>query len=418
MKDIKEVKELLKHAKENIDFYSELYEGIDIDSIDDMQDFREKIPTINKESLLEFYEDGSFDLNSRKIDEAVLARPTSGTTSDMACYYRTKDEIDDHHRRFSEATDHYFETGQDKDRVLIATTFSLLPILSQQFLEKGCMVTSGSPFDIDRTVETFRTMECNTLVCSPPVALKISEKLDEIGYTGLEKFYFVSSGMSSSTKRRLNDLFPEADIMLQYGLAETGILMKKCRYQKENNEYHLFGEDSPFHYEFTTEENEEAKPGEIGEIIITKFNRKTPLIRYSVGDLFEKKGECRCGEQKYRFVSRKEDKFKLQGVTVFKDRIEEAIAPELDKIKHYQLVIDEESGEIPKPKIRIKIEPLSDLKQNDLDEIGERFSEKFQIAEDYTWSKGVEMDLFGSVEVERKQFEDRKFRRVIDQRYE
>jgi len=54
--------------------------------------------------------------------------------------------------------------------------FSLLPILSNQFMEKGCMVTSGSPFDIQRTAETFKAMKCNTLVSSsPPVALKISE---------------------------------------------------------------------------------------------------------------------------------------------------------------------------------------------------------------------------------------------------
>ena len=417
MKDIEELKDLLRHAKKNIDFYQELYSELDIDSIEDMKDFREKVPVIDKERLLEFYREGSFDLDSRNIEDPLIARPTSGTTSDMACYYRTKQEMDDHIERFKEATEHYFEGGSEKDRVLVATTFSLLPILSQQFLEKGCMVTSGSPFDIDRTVETFRTMECNTLVCSPPVALKISEKLDELDYRGLEKYYFVSSGLSSSTERRLRELFPDAEIMLQYGLAETGIVMKKCSNLKGGNSYHLFN-DSPFHYEFITEEGKEAAPGEIGEIILTKFNEKTPLIRYSVGDLFEKRGKCDCGERIYRFVSRKQDKFKLKGVTVFKDRIEEALEPEIDKINHYQVLIDEEDGEMPKPFIRLKIEPKNSLETDGLEKIGESFSENFQVAEDYTWSKGVEMGLFSPVKVEEKQFEDRKFRRVKDLRYE
>lgn len=417
MKDIQELKKLLRNSKKNIDFYADLYADIDIESIEDHDDFRQKIPQISKEKMLEFYEDGSFRMGTEDIENPILARPTSGTTSDMAIYYRLREEIDSHCDRFVEATDHFFEGGKNKDKVLVATTFSLLPILSNQFMEKGCMVTSGSPFDIDRTAETFRAMECNTLVSSPPVALKVSEKLKEKGYEGLEKYYFVSSGLSSLTKARFNEIYPDAEIMLQYGLAETGILMHKCEHLKGDNNYHLFDDDKPFYYEFVTEEGNEAQPGEIGEIVVTKFNEKTPLIRYGVGDLFEVRGRCECGERVYKFIGRKEDKFKIQGVTVFKDRIEEALEPEKDHVKQHQVIIDEEKGEMPKPKIILRLE-LKDNSDKTKERIAKTFSNNFQVAEDYTWSKGVEMDLFAPVEVESTVFEKRKFREVKDMRYE
>jgi len=50
--------------------------------------------------------------------------------------------------------------------------------------------------------------------------------------------------------------------------------------------------------------------------------------------------------------------------------------------------------------------------------IGKNFSENFEVAEDYTWEKGVEMDLFAPVKVESKVFEKRKFREIKDMRYE
>jgi len=418
MRDIEELKRLLKNSKQNIDFYSKLYQDIEIDEIDDHDDFRQIIPEISKDRMLDFYEEGNFVMGTEDTDHPILARPTSGTTSDMAIYYRMREEIDSHCERFAESTDHFFNGGKNKDKVLVATTFSLLPILSNQFMEQGCMVTSGSPFDIERTAETFRAMECNTLVASPPVALKISETLKQKGYEGLEKYYFVSSGLSSLTKARFNEMYPDAEIMLQYGLAETGILMHKCRHLKADNKYHLFDDEKPFYYEFITDDGKEAQPGDIGEIVVTKFNDKTPLIRYNVGDLFEVRGVCECGERLYKFIGRKDDKFKIQGVTVFRDRIEEALEPSKDQIKQFQVIIDEKgSDDVPKPEITLKVE-LKDEGEEVKQTIARNFSENFEVAEDYNWDKGVEMDLFAPVKVESKVFEERKFREIKDMRYE
>jgi hypothetical protein len=81
-------------------------------------------------------------------------------------------------------------------------------------------------------------------------------------------------------------------------------------------------------------------------------------------------------------------------------------------------VIDEEGeGEMPKPLLTLKVELKQDTEKV-REQIAASFSENFQIAEDYTWSRGVEMDLFAPVEVEPVVFTDRKFRTVKDERYE
>jgi phenylacetate-coenzyme A ligase PaaK-like adenylate-forming protein len=280
------------------------------------------------------------------------------------------------------------------------------------------MVTSGSPFDIERSAETIRRMNVNSIVASPSIALKLTERLDDAGYEGLEKYYLISSGLSSPTEDKIRERYPEAEIMMQYGLAETGILMKQCKHLKGTNQYHTFDDQSPFYYEFITDEGNEAQPGEIGEITVTKMNRKTPLIRYQVGDLFEMRDECECGERVYKFIGRKEDKFKIQGVTVFRERIEDALESVEKHIKQYQVIIDErEYEDMPKPVIRLRVELDEDTESNK-EKIKETFASNFQVAEDYNWQKGVEMGIFAPVEIESNKFEERKFRAVKDIRYE
>jgi len=416
MESIDRLKDQLDSAKQEIHFYSDLYSDVDLEEIRDREDVREKVPSIGKEELLEFYQDGNFELASHDIKEGVLARPTSGTTSALAGYYRGKDEIDAHVERFKKAAGHYFDTGKDADKVMIATTFSLTPILTRQFLETDCTVSANSPFDVEKTAEVMKSMGFNTLVASPPIALKITERLHEEGYEGMEKYYFVSTGLSSLIESRIKEMYPDAQFMLQYGLAETGILMKQCEELQGSNKYHIFDDDS-FFYEFVTDDGKEAEEGEIGELIVTKFHGKTPLIRYRVGDLFELEEKSCCGERVYNFVGRKEDRFKVQGVTVFKDEIEDALEPVKKHISQYQVVIDQkEEDDLPKPQIILRLEFSHD--EDVEDEVRKKFSEEFQVADDYSWSRGVEMGIFAPVEIESANFEERKFRKIVDQRYD
>lgn len=416
MESLDRFRDQLEDAKEKLDFYRELYSNIELDEINSREDVREKVPSIGKKELLEFYEDGSFELASHKMEQGVLARPTSGTTSALAGYYRGKDEIDAHVDRFEKGAGHFFETGEDSDKVMVATTFSLSPILTRQFLETGCTVSANSPFDVEKTAEVMKSMGFNTLVSSPPIALKITEKLKEKGYEGMEKYYFVSTGLSSLIESRLREMYPDVEFMLQYGLAETGILMRQCENLQGSNKYHIFDDES-FFYEFVTDEGEEAEKGEVGELIVTKFHGKTPLIRYRVGDLFEVEEKSCCGEIVYNFVGRKEDRFKVQGVTVFKDEIEGALEPVKEHISQYQVVIDQkQEDDLPKPQmiLRLEFSDTEDVKKK----VKQVFSEEFQVADDYSWARGVEMGIFAPVEVEPTTFEERKYRKIVDRRYD
>ena len=407
---------LSKKASDEVDFYSSLYQkgSVDFEDITTLPEFRTSVPRISKDVLLEEYEGGSFDMGSEKVEEGVYARPTSGTTSEMACYYRQSEEMESHRQRFRESASHFFSTGNNSDRIVVATTFSLAPIMTQQFMELDCVVTCASPFDLNRTVEVITTMEANCVVCSPAIAVKLTEKLEERCYDNLEKFYLISSGLTPLVESKIRDTYPNIDIMLQYGLAETGILLQQCEHLTSTNKYHKIN-DEDIHVEFLSEDEEEIEQGEIGDIIVTKSGA-FPLIRYEVGDLFEKESECSCGKISYRFVGRKSDRIKIKGATLFTDRIENAMKPLAEYINLYQVEIEEVNGELPKPRIRLLVE--SESSKIDKEMIEDTFSENFEVANDYTWSKGVESGLFAPIEVEFTEFNDRKIKKIKDLRYE
>lgn len=414
--DSKDLISLSEEASNRIDFYSKLYanESEDFDSINSIDDFRDQIPRTSKDILLQKYEGGSFDMGSENVDEGVYARPTSGTTSEMACYYRQSEEMEQHRRRFRNSASHFFSTGKNSDRIVVATTFSLAPIMTQQFMELDCVVTCASPLDLSRTVEVITTMKANTIVCSPAIAVKLTEKLEEKEYKGLEKFYLISSGLTPLVESKIRDTYPNIEIMLQYGLAETGILLEQCQHLTSTNKYHKINDEN-IHVEFLNEDEEEIEEGEIGDIVVTKSGA-FPLIRYEVGDLFEKESKCSCGKISYRFVGRKSDRIKIKGATLFTDRIEKAMKPLSEYINLYQVEIDEIDEDIPKPKIRLLVEPESS--KIDQEMVENTFSENFNVANNYSWSKGVESGLFAPIEVEFKEFNDRKIKKVKDIRYE
>lgn len=413
---IEELRKLLKGSRGKHKFYSKIYSELDIEDIQDMGDFHESVPTISKNRLLEYFEDGNFDFGADELNQPVYGRTTSGTTGDMACFYRTERELDKHYSRFSEVSNGYVNNN-GKDRVMVTSSFSLAPIIIQQFKRQGCVVIAGNPYDLETTAETIARVGCNFLVASPAVMLKLAELLHKRGYESFEKTLLISNGLSPPTENKIRQYYPDLNIILQYGLAETGILMYQCDGLQGTNKYHRFHRD--FYYEFVNMEGKLGRPGDVCELIVTKLSGM-PLIRYKTGDLFEIQDKCSCGERIYRMMGRKEDSFKIRGVTLFKDRVEEAIEPVKKYIREYQLVIGERRvGEMPKPKLTLRVEMDEErVKGKDIEKkISKVFSENFQIAEDYNWKKGVDMGLFAEVEVEPTEFDERKIRRIVDERY-
>lgn len=390
-------------------FYKKLYKGYDLG------DFK-KLPIISKPVLLESLESSNIDFGVDDIDGAVFARVTAGTSSQAAIFYRSEKEIEASAARFAKTA--FYLNVEKKDRVCIINNYTLSYTFARHFATAGCMVLLGNPYDLQTTVMTIIDTKCNAIRTTPPVALKIANMLHLMGYDGIDKWLLAGSVLSDPVRKKLIELFPDAKIIQQYGMAETAISLHQCRHTIESNIYHIFPKD--FYYEFLTDKGKYAKEGEVGRLVITKLTTENPLIRYDTADLFRVGDICGCGLREYHMVGRASDEIKVKGITIFRERIDDAIKNIKQYITgDYQIAVEEvEDGGLVKSKFTLYVELLPEHKtRNVLPTLAQTFSDNFEISEDYTWSEGVGLGLFCPMEVVDKKLNGEKTKVVYDRRF-
>jgi len=390
-------------------FYKELYKGYDLG------DFK-KLPIISKNMLLESLQSSNIDFGVDDIEGAVFARVTSGTSSQAAIFYRSEKEIEQSANRFAKNA-FYLNQGK-KDRVCILNNYTLSYTFARHFAKAGCMVLLGNPYDLQTTAMTIIDTKCNAIRTTPPVALKIANMLNLLGYDGIDKWLLAGSVLSEPVRNKLIELFPKSKIIQQYGMAETAVSLYQCRHTIESNIYHIFPKD--FYYEFLTDKGKYASEGEVGRLVITKLSTENPLIRYDTCDLFRVGGICDCGMREYHMVGRASDEIKVKGITVFRERIDDGLKYIKKYITgDYQITVEEvEDAGLVKSKFTLFVELLPEYKdRNVLPTLAQTFSDNFEISEDYTWSEGVGLGLFCPMEVVNKKLIGEKTKVVYDRRF-
>ncbi|NOQ55320.1 MAG: AMP-binding protein [Nanohaloarchaea archaeon] len=426
-KRLDNLKKLILYCKNNIPLYSKLYSKIDIEQINTFEDFKKIIPPISKKQLLNLNNSSNIDLGlDNNTQGAMFLRVTSGTASKMACFYRSEKEIEQSAERFYNTYSKYLNNNNKRDKVIIINDFTLSYIFARHFSKCECLICLGNPFDLNHTVNIIKTAGCNVIRTTPPIALKIAQMLVSQKYTEINKFFLAGSGLSSITKQKLKDYYPQAQIHMQYGMAETAISLYQCKHNLGTNIYHKFNDD--FFYEFIDDKsNNITKTDDIGELVITKYTHENPLIRYKTGDICQLKDICQCGKQNIKLLGRKEDQFKIKGIVVFKEKIDKAIYNTKKYCTgEYQLIIDEieENGTLKsKLALYIELEPKYEksdkhVKTKIKNKIAKEFSDNFMITEDYSWSQGIELGIFSKVDVIIKnELKGLKIKKIIDKRY-
>ena len=425
--ELEKLKKLVSHCKDNVPFYSGLYSNLNINDIRSLDDFSRLVPVISKKQLLESVGTSDIDLGVDDVEEgAVFVRVTSGTSSKMACFYRTEKEIDISSERFFKSYSHYLNEDGTRDKVMIVSDFTLSYIFARHFARCGCVVCLGNPFDLNLTSQIIETIGCNVIRATPPVALRLAQVLSSRGYKNINKFFLAGSGLSSVGRTKLQEYYPDAMILMQYGMAEAALSLYQCKNILGTNTYHQFDEE--FFYEIIDENSGKAVgTGGIGELVITKCTEDNPLVRYRTGDLFQVGDVCGCGKRDLKMLGRKDDHFKIKGIVVFKEKIDKAIYSARKYCTgEYQLFIDEiEEDNLPKAKLTLHIEldkkysnSEEKTRQKIRDAIAKEFSDNFKITEEYSWSRGVELGIFSKVDVIIKErLEGIKIKSIVDKRY-
>jgi phenylacetate-CoA ligase len=142
-----------------------------------------------------------------------------------------------------------------------------------------------------------------------------------------------------------------------------------------------------------------VSPGEVGEIVVTYFDKTLPMVRYGTGDLsFLETGSCPCGRTSPRLgdiVGRVGDSFKARGMFIHEPQVRAV----LEKVKGISKGLLFVTRENQRDQLTFKIE----LEDENLDkkEVREAIERNFQ---DLCRLKVDEIEFFpkGALGVDKK----------------
>ncbi|MCF6314647.1 MAG: hypothetical protein L3J39_19520 [Verrucomicrobiales bacterium] len=123
------------------------------------------------------------------------------------------------------------------------------------------------------------------------LAQEILERGIDVSF--IERFGLFSENVEPFQRERVQQAFPNAKIWTSYSSMEFGMIAAQCQHEPDFHHImaHRLGVE-------VLKENEDApaEDGERGRVVITDYvNRRSPFIRYEIGD-YAVKGACPCGK--------------------------------------------------------------------------------------------------------------------------
>ncbi|HTC61249.1 MAG TPA: AMP-binding protein [Candidatus Saccharimonadales bacterium] len=197
----------------------------------------------------------------------------------------------------------------------------------------GAMMIPGGGWDSLQRLTIMRDLGATVLCCTPTYALRMVEvaRKENFDLRSIPIRALVHAGEPGAnvphTKARIEAAWG-AKCFDHAGASEVGAHSFECEVQPGG--IHVL--ESEFIAEvLNSETGEEAKPGEIGELVITNLGRPGfPVIRYRTGDLVRLNlSPCECGRTFARFdgglLGRKDDMVTVCGVNIYPTAIENVI---------------------------------------------------------------------------------------------
>lgn len=327
-------------------FYANKFAGLDPQSIDSVEAFRQ-LPFSDKGELRNAYPLG---LQAVPDEEVVRIHSSSGTTGTPVIIPYTRQDVADWAVMFKRC----YETAgiTPLDRLHITPGYGLWTagIGFQAGCELlGAMAIPMGPGNTDKQIKMMIDLKSTVLCATSSYALLLAE---EIAARGIKDKIHLKKGVIGSERwgeKMRTRIANELGVQLYdvYGLTEVygpGIGMS-CDYQCGMHYW-----DDFVYFEIIDPKTGEQKPfGEIGELVITTLTKQgAPLIRYRTHDLTRfVGGDCPCGREYPRIdiiLGRTDDMIKVKGVNIFPAQIEEVLRDVEGASSEYQVMIDHLNG--------------------------------------------------------------------------
>ncbi len=247
-------------------------------------------------------------------------------------------------------TEGFYATGfRSGDVVQVTFNYHLTPaglMFEEPLRNLGCAVMPAGPGNSATQLEIMQKLRVTGYVGTPSYLMHLAQKGEESGLN-LRKDLFLEvafvTGEKFSEKMRAN-LEKKFDLIMRqgYGTADVGCIGYECFHK---NGLHIA--NRAFVEICHPDTGIPLKDGEVGEIVVTAFNKTYPLIRLATGDLsYIDRAPCPCGRTSPRLgniVGRVDTTARIKGMFVYPHQVEQVIS-RFEEIKRWQIEVVNPGG--------------------------------------------------------------------------
>jgi phenylacetate-CoA ligase len=343
------LRETVRNAYENVDFYREKFDelGITPDDVQGVGDIT-KLPQTTKEDFRDEYPTGMFAVD---MDDVVRIHASSGTTGKPKIVSYTQDDLD----VWSNAVARCLVAaglGPD-DVVQNAYGYGLFTGglgLHQGVEDLGATVIPIGGGQTQRQVELMQDLESDAIACTPSYALYLAEVADDMGVDirdlPLRLVIFGAEPCTEPMRREIEERLDVTGVDI-YGLSEIvgpGVSIE-C---EEQDGLHIW-EDRFYPEVVDPSTGDPVGEGEEGELVLTTLSKDAlPVLRYRTGDLTTLNYDtCDCGRTAVRMdniTGRSDDLIIVRGVNFYPSEVESVVL-EFDEVApHYRIDLRREDN--------------------------------------------------------------------------
>jgi phenylacetate-CoA ligase len=230
------------------------------------------------------------------------------------------------------------------DRVIVTLSYHLVPaglLFDKALREVGALVIPAGTGSTDLQVQIIKELQVTGYLGTGTFLMNLIRKAEEKGCEISRDFQIKNAVLTAEAIPQDIRQTLEQDYRINtwqgYGTADIGLFAYEC-----NQKLGMHLAEEVYVEIIDPNTGQSCETGEIGEVVVTYFNRAYPLIRFGTGDLsYIDNKPCPCGRTSPRLVKitgRVGDSFKVRGLFIYGSQVREALSP-ITEIALYSLVV-------------------------------------------------------------------------------
>ena len=320
----------LSFCKERSPFYRELLAGFDVENmtVDDVA----QLPFTCKEDVVRDYRK-FVCCKQEEIRDIVFTSGSTGTPSRFV--YTLEDLL---RNTYNEERCYKIAGVTPQDTILLTCTMDRCFIAGLAYytggVKAGAAVLRNGLASLESHLWIIAETSPSVLVGIASFLVKLAEhaRKEGVSLECVKRIVCVGEPIKNNDLsfngigRRLQDLFPHAQLFATYASTEITTSFSECEFHQGG---HIPADLA--YAEIVDEEGKSVPPGEIGEVVVTPFGiTGMPLVRFRTGDMsFMIQGRCKCGRCLPRLgpiVGRKKHLLKYKGTSIYPQVIFNTVA--------------------------------------------------------------------------------------------